>query len=126
MKVSEFRIDNLVQTKEGTEVNIFAFALLHWETESKFYEPIKLTPEWLERMGFYKTKEERHIFSKWDEYRLFDHGVDFDLFNDPPHHEFIYEGTGLRNVHIQYVHQLQNLYFTLLGEELTIKELTSL
>lgn len=104
----------------------------HWEAEGKKYEyqvkakdfaddyiqnfyPIPLTEEWLERFGFQKAA------SGWYEKGCFAVHLDWfygqktrvvweeqDVFNQIPHD-------------ITYVHQLQNLYFALTGEELEIK-----
>lgn len=78
----------------------------YYETYSqfiRFIEPIQLTEEWLVKFGFDKAVNgwwsSDEIFSYRDGY--FGFGVD-------------------RHTKIQYVHELQNLYFALTGEELTI------
>jgi hypothetical protein len=75
-------------------------------------EPILLTEEWLKRLGFYGSASlERYIGPSigtlgWD-----DKGV-----------YLIADNSGPYLPHIQYVHQLQNLYFALTGDELPIQE----
>lgn len=74
-------------------------------------KPIPLTPEWLERLGYKKDSMD----NKWYQspsnlppiynWRRGDYGMD---------------GLPLSVKSIQYLHQLQNLYFALTGEELTI------
>ena len=75
---------------------------------------IPLTEEWLLRFGFEKTQHEygshETIFSK-DEIEL---SSDFRLVVT----DYYVERIGKP---LQYVHQLQNLFFALTGEELTIK-----
>ena len=73
---------------------------------NKYYRPIPLTPEILEKCGF-----RNYDLIKWD--------TDAMLI--------IKNGDGYlylanqRHVNIFYLHQLQNLYFALTGEELTFK-----
>lgn len=88
--------------------------------ESKLASPIPLTPEWLERCGF--------------EFLPFDKGVSlFDYFKKSDNFELFILHKGVKceyqpgvfyykdeNHPIKYLHQLQNLYFTLTGEELQI------
>ena len=77
-------------------------------------EPIPLTEEWLERFGFIPYDEFSHpcferngylvsyVYGKWD----------------------VQIGSIRANrLGLDYVHQLQNLYFALTGEELELKEL---
>lgn len=78
-------------------------------------EPIPLTEEWLIKFGFDKVLHRNDKMY----YRLNDYFVIEDsrvfLFGDDT-----FEILKLRQ-EIKYVHQLQNLYFALTGEELTIK-----
>jgi len=71
--------------------------------------PIPLTEEWLIRMGFIdgflKTNCGRWYYSNGF--------ITVELDNGMQHYDMM--------VDIDYVHQLQNLYFSLIGEELTIK-----
>lgn len=73
--------------------------------------PIQLTPEWLERLGFTKDDDEvdqktgRTVEGRW-------------------RHEGYLEWPGLYylpDYELKHLHQLQNLYFALTGEELPIK-----
>ncbi len=79
------------------------------------FDPILLTPEWLERFGFEKRNSNKN------EWSLSDGSVDYIFDNDSKDFgfeiEMQYKGTG-----IKYIHQLQNLYFALTGEELILKE----
>ena len=84
------------------------------------FEPIPLTDEWLEKFGFKKsdnvdiTIEYRlnDFFSIWKKYG-------YNVFYISQYNE---NNTELINTtQIKEVHQLQNLYFTLTGEELILK-----
>ena len=84
----------------------------------KEYEPIPLTPEMLERCGFeeiYKSD-----FTIRFDYKLNGKiGAGWNLINGHFHVRYI----GEKFTHVKQLHQLQNLYFALTGEELEIKEL---
>lgn len=133
MKANELRIGNLVGGPyEETEVDldILIHLISKKEIQQKpYYSPIPLTEEWLIKFGFelianngfdwrhfsIDSKEpSKHITIRTDEGDNF-----FALFNhsecDKKELQFINR--------CEYVHQLQNLYFALTGEELTIKEL---
>lgn len=74
--------------------------------------PIPLTEEWLLKFGF---KQTNGAFFELN-------GIGF-IAGFSITDEFVLSGTfGPRHIHIYYVHQLQNLYFALTGEELKIKE----
>lgn len=78
------------------------------------YEPIHLTEQWLldfgceELVDFYDDVEK--AFSYKDHYVIL---VDGEWFFGLEHQDF--------HTKIKYIHQLQNLYFALTGEELEIK-----
>lgn len=79
--------------------------------------PILLTPEWLERCGFaLKGPDDFHDKPLWKhpstDY-LYCEGGNF-VDNDGPYGHYCDIGD------VRYVHQLQNLFFALTGEELTI------
>lgn len=74
--------------------------------------PIPLTPEWLERLGFEKRlPHEGEDFTHW-------HYNGFEVWqhNEGFCHDFHFGGD------VKYVHQLQNLFFALTGDELKPKE----
>jgi hypothetical protein len=113
MKITELRLDNLVQGGRVVVIHRTYVALRENDkvTHCKIEDlnPIPLTEEWLLKFGFveYKTEDKHHTFAKrsfnWND------GVLYVI------------GHGYIN-HIKYVNQLQNLFFALTGEELTIKE----
>ena len=128
MKSTELRIGNLLRDKVSkTELEVIELNQCDIVTyvidRSKFplkdgwgIEPIPLTEEWLFKFGFERYGESCHLqgisiedihngekwcLSMFDEYHAVEASISI----------------------IQHVHQLQNLYFALIGEELTIKEL---
>tara|TARA_R110002126_G_scaffold283135_1_gene432202 strand:+ start:379 stop:738 length:360 start_codon:yes stop_codon:yes gene_type:complete len=119
MEAKELRIENLVNFEfhkdiGGTKaVSIVAndlINILHFE-KSKFYKPIPLTEDWLLKFGFVFT----NIFQGFNQYR--NENV-LELSITPNGYEFFFNYKWIR---VKHVHQLQNLYFTLTNEELTIK-----
>lgn len=122
MNASELRIGNWVKvpTTDGSDVftQIEPSNYCHeWNSEISIesYNPIPLTEEWLVKFGFEK------IYHSWihDEF-------DFDIVMHGHRYVLadISEDSGRYFAHgkFQFVHQLQNLYFALTGEELTLKE----
>lgn len=87
-------------------------------------EPIHLTPEVLEKCGFETANTKRDFgngfeWCRWElKYQYIfqvDKGIfEYSLFQD----EF---GSNEKGVEITSLHQLQNLYFALTGEELNIQ-----
>jgi len=148
MKTRELRIGNLVRCIKGDkEIEpIFSiynqnniFAINTWTLD--WYEPIPLTEEWLLKFGFeinsvtFMGKSENRY-----EIRLSSHELDIHIDKKTHIYEqtdiviklnpnetwlnynvFIYHANIKLKKPLQYVHQLQNLYFALTGEELTYK-----
>ena len=118
MNANELRIGNLVYycLKDEKYINkiggIDIYSIEDNEEYQESHEPIPLTEEWLLKFGFVR------IDSNYEKEWLLLHKniktgtVDF-LLNEP--HTGKYKVTVL-----EYVHQLQNLYFALTGEELEI------
>ena len=77
------------------------------------FNPIPLTEEWLLKFGFITTQ-----WDNFDSYRLEIGNNDYAIviYSDGK-----CEVGDVIITKINYVHQLQNLYFALLGEELTFK-----
>jgi len=124
MEAKELRIGSMLNTFVGRVLGQRQMVIVdlnhlkHIQEGNKYgYEPIPLTAEWLERCGFEKNCDE------WSNYSE-DKNVEKSICLDQDDDEIYYSaGEGVRlSVNIEYVHQLQNLYFALTGEELTIKE----
>jgi hypothetical protein len=88
--------------------------------EADKLEGIPLNPEWLERMEF-----NRFADGSYHRPAMFTWRVLYDAYEKAASYcTGTYPELGHRvhlNVRIESVHQLQNLYFALTGEELTIK-----
>lgn len=74
-------------------------------------EPIPLIEEWLVKLGFTQDGWNSNCWTKISE-----NNEDIDVYFDWYDKKYIYE-----RVFLTSVHQLQNLYFALTGEELTLK-----
>ncbi len=119
MKANELRIGNLITIDSLTDgssniVVCDTFHLIEMNNTIKYqYNPIPLTEEWLIKFGFdYKIKSDYCKWYLWSKetqkgIELYEEDYGY-IFNE--------------DVNIKHVHQLQNLYFALTGEELTIKE----
>lgn len=129
MKQTELRIGNLVShdgiTREVTEIGtkemregICGYVRFKnigtWleHNQKNLVHPIPLTEKWLLRFGFkeFPIQSETHPWSDWE--------LD-DFVISMPYFSFVWGDT---ETEIKYVHQLQNLYHALTGQELKIKE----
>lgn len=136
MKASELRIGNFVfksiltkisRVKIGDEIyKISSLNIHHLESfpKSNIFSPIPLTEEWLLKLGFYICLPN----SKYTKFTRTNHKSRVKnwvvkTYNFSSH-------KGLQNnidtffwdkLEIKYVHQLQNLYFILNGQELEIE-----
>ena len=130
MKASELRIGNLIFThKEEIIVvkGIDTEGLILFKEDQNIFDfkckPIPLTEEWLINFGMEYTdgfSSSRRLYFNNHEYDLSQvtYNEKEGLLRFSNGHP---KGTSLIP-HIKYVHQLQNLYFALTGEELTIKD----
>lgn len=124
MKANELRVTNLIENDRIVNAILFigydSVELItpqgnHIRSRLDMIRPIQITKEWLIRLGFIETYS--------SQFRLkFDHpcnfiGFDFSKTEDKSMEGFRYYG---QYINIKYVHQLQNLYFALTGEELTL------
>ena len=120
MKATELRIGNWVkwnyeERSDGNAYPVeFGYELDDIKNNPNIVKPIPLTEEWLVKFGFeykdgYLTLELGY-FS----------GSNFIYWIGDVLNLFCKSGMMLTN-NIKYVHQLQNLYFALTGEELKIK-----
>lgn len=115
MKANELRIGNLfIEENSNTIIEVIGLEKNRVIFSGMFLEPwnamhIPITQEWLlkfrfkQKGSFYRIKDSRFV-----EVIIHDEGI--DVCN---HSVYL--------PHIKSVHQLQNLYFSLTGEELEIK-----
>lgn len=125
MTANELRIGNWVFWDDPSNEQVQIFSIQISETidgENSFvnggliddFKPIPLTEEWLLKFRFVPVNDDglyqnpnEELFQVQD---LYLQGIWGHIWD-----------TSFTEAPIQYVHQLQNLYFALTGEELTIK-----
>jgi hypothetical protein len=120
MKPNELRIGNLVNYIDGglfKVIGIHEFGLdVEDDIETTYmefenFEPIPLTEEWLLKFGFEIKK---------GEWSAATHKINTEFIINNAHKMWMFTPIWcLDYASIQYVHQLQNLYFALTNEELT-------
>lgn len=133
MKLSDFRIGNLVNEDHFVKAITLENELTIWNKSGYDFlniidiEPIPLTVEWVEKFGFsltdYETDEDVIIEVYYKE--INDNCMYFINLCDDGFNEFGFVTSFadvMLNNNLKYVHQLQNLYFALTGEELTLKD----
>jgi hypothetical protein len=123
MKANELRIGNWVNNnpRDGV-ITVFSndkCVIRHKAGIDRAFieelEPIQLTEEWLLKFGFIKSK----VSSQFDKEKL-----TIQIANELEYHKkgrVYFNSWAILEESIKYVHQLQNLYFALTGEELIIK-----
>ena len=118
IKPIELRIGNLFQDVYNQVNEVTAGTLMYLrdadDEQAKNVKPIPLSDQWLSKFGFIET-EKMYIIK---------HGVIKYILTED-HHGFVFGIVNNFNIEwfsweIKYVHQLQNLYFSITGEELTI------
>ncbi len=114
MKAEHLRLNNIVKVDWEDEHRWCA--LDFWEGIE--FEPIPLTEEWLERFGCKKQTSSAKGIGEFDWYEL-PNGMDLVWVLSSKSWVRI---ETVESVTIKHVHQLQNLYFALTGEELQTDE----
>lgn len=121
MKPNELRIGNWVEQPNNGVTRVTAILNdLQIKTETgyidKYCRPIPLTEEWLLNFGFrlggdrFDKEASNGLFRIWS----------LGLIHETYHTNRI--GDDMGDMELKHVHQLQNLYFALTGEELTLNE----
>ena len=121
LKINELRRGNKLK-HGGVVVDIDARSIFDmWDNDgiTKLgYKAIQLTEDWLLRFGFEKRGKTGCSFQYFIGTNPITHDWLFDiLWQDKQDYPFYRNGFHT----IKYVHQLQNLYFALTGEELEFK-----
>lgn len=124
MEANELRIGNYVYDDNGAfvqveqinsdKINKWITVSRGWLIYSSNIYPITLTEEWLLKLGLFNNDRFMYEHIKH---------IDFEIYNE---NEGIYRLSVNSNEYIickpiEFVHQLQNLCFALMGEELEIK-----
>lgn len=120
MEAHELRIGNWVEwfhpengfVKCKVDIDILqTMTSEYFENSDTEVYPIPLTEEWLIKFGYKKNEY-------WvEDSRRFNFTIKGGVNLDPYKNNFVFVDTVLK-----YVHQLQNLFYCLTGNELTIKE----
>jgi len=99
-----FQIESISRSLPCLNTDEFGIGVVDWNN----IQPISLTPEILEKCGFVMHKTSQ----LWRTYNFYLHHY---LVSD---NEYCFKYSDFTSSSIQYLHQLQNLYFALCGEEL--------
>ena len=133
MKANELRIWNYVRfyatesiitaINNNDEENSYVDVASYNDIPIEDLNPIPLTEDWLLKFGFEKEIDEFDIFSIHNsQYSIQHYKNGKCIFVYSPINELNPEDEeNVIFLQIKHVHQLQNLYFALTGEELTIK-----
>ena len=120
MKATELRIGNYIDYTTEREIVTMQITyeyirLIH--NGNKNFKPIPLTEEWLLKFGFEFSRDpESNYYEKTFDFTAFykvviERKIGSDVFC---------YSSFFSTTQLIYVHQLQNLYFALTGEELTL------
>jgi len=134
MKANELRIGNWVFSKTyGKDIEFKSFfGLCNVESNIELFEPIPLTEEWLVKFGFELVGDvdfhwrSKKVFIK-NGYALFEEDQSGIIISENGNKAYCDRSYQYRNGHgidhkVEYVHQLQNLFYSLTGEELKLKQ----
>jgi len=124
IRENELRVGNWVQfrhTETPVRITLGDFVREYNDEHLEDYEPIPLTEEWLLKFGFENKGHgfSDNIYYKQEELLNWGHRVIMSNTGIVLQHGFMNQWSELTSV--EYVHQLQNLFHALTGEELTIK-----
>lgn len=111
IEAKDLRSGNLILNRHGEVVEVDWMTLKNMcqpRMSGHGYTGIPLTPEWLERMGFRRTKSNQY---RTECYFMVEMECGSIYYR---HNLILCEG-------VEFVHQLQNLYHALIGKELEVK-----
>jgi hypothetical protein len=130
MKANELRIGNLLQSDTNTIIKIVGVVkkdIYYYHNKKNLYvlelnnlnfQPLELTEEWLLKFGFGDARITNRLYTRKKTDGFYGFYINKETMS---YCTFDYEGTIDDIIKIEYVHQLQNLYFAVTGEELTMK-----
>jgi len=130
MEAKELRIGNIIHQEasflfdrspektttkaEYKEKDVIVTSEVLLNFNERFYEPIPLTEEWLLKFGW-KEIDEKLYCRRWRLKRV-------DIYKMVSGDYPFYFRYNQEDLQVKSVHQLQNLYFALTGEELTLNK----
>ncbi|MDV3661661.1 hypothetical protein CMU70_14495 [Elizabethkingia anophelis] len=109
MEAKEIRLGNYLNHNGFVPTIVDAIDIIHCKQYPEVYNPIELTEEWLLKFGFTHEVIAYYYFEKIYKKGSFTLSESFVLLDID------------LNVKVDYVHQLQNLYYALIGEELKLQ-----
>ena len=120
MKSNELRIGNLVNAN-GDMLSVTGADIAYFDFNGNDYSPIPLTPEILEKAGFGhdKMNKPETLNINWFCIKPCNKMISGQIFKAGIRNA--YDVELFHNTTLLFVHQLQNLYFALTGEELPIE-----
>jgi len=129
MKASELRIGNYIKLMYNYEdyetLQVTLHDLEYIEKKWADYEPFPLTEDWLYKFGFVDIDKGDNDYITYTDPNH-DYYLQIDVRRKDGKYSILDNSfDDLRDfsmVDIMYVHQLQNLYFALTGEELTLNK----
>lgn len=130
MEAKNFRIGNWISTEKGDKQveSIDETGIIDVETidHDGFYyynyQPIPISPEWLKRFGFVKDNNGNYWIDLQTHYLelMPSNGYWYPVYAQVPEMSHEDEQRVSTN-RIEFVHELQNLFFALTGNELEMK-----
>lgn len=127
MRPKDIRLGNYIQWDDDSKEIIQVESIERGEEETKNmyfvnggwiedFLPVPISEDWLIKFGFTKDKTDNYFYGH-PTYKTF-----YPIYKRGE--SFGFNGLGLSVKEFKYIHQLQNLYYSLTSEELTIKELS--
>jgi hypothetical protein len=125
MKAAELRIGNWINTIEGsaqvreiTDYERLAVGADKRVVDLQTAGPIPLTEEILLKAGFERYYNEYHHTNQFTrkDFKLILRSEKYEGYTPCSHGEYLYS----KGERLKYLHQLQNLYYALTGQELEI------
>lgn len=129
MKISELRIGNYIHTKGGELCTIFQLCSEDEKIKDKInyinideFKPIPIDLEWLEEFGFEYWGKTEWLEDRFVLHNVIDGTGNFEIFkNDDGKFTANSDFDLVCWADLKYVHQLQNIYFSINGKELKLK-----
>jgi hypothetical protein len=121
IKANELRLGNWIYNN-NFEYQVTPYVIEElWASVRGWVQPIPITDKWLFKFGFEETDPKKFIGGLYTRKKS-DGFYGFYINKETMSYcTFDYEGTIENIIKIEYVHQLQNIYFALTNEELEIK-----
>jgi hypothetical protein len=113
-------VSKVIDIDRGSFVVMTPHAWTRSDDHNNKIEPISITSEWLKQCGFERDEHGRWTGHKYETDQFIQW---FEIEEDKKAGLYWLRGSEwVMGRPFQYLHQLQNLYFALTGEELAIKE----